>query len=134
MFSKVNQLFIYLTLSFFFFFLDLVLKLVMLFLSFVSLHSILYAAANACVLSRVQLCDPIDCSLPVSFVHGIFQARYWNGFPCLSPGGPPDPGIESVSPALQADSLSLRHLGSSQSKLFMNHSFAQKSPAANTHS
>ena len=30
-----------------------------------------------------QLCltlsDPIDCSLPGSSVHGIFQARYWSG-------------------------------------------------------
>ena len=26
-------------------------------------------------LSRVQLCDLVDCSLPDSFVHGIFQAR-----------------------------------------------------------
>ena len=26
-------------------------------------------------LSRVRLCDPVDCSLPGSSVHGIFQAR-----------------------------------------------------------
>ena len=26
-------------------------------------------------LSRVRLCDPTDCSLPGSLVHGIFQAR-----------------------------------------------------------
>ena len=26
-------------------------------------------------LSRVQLCDPVDCSLPGSSVHGILQAR-----------------------------------------------------------
>ena len=26
-------------------------------------------------LSRVRLCDPMDCSLPGSSVHGIFQAR-----------------------------------------------------------
>ena len=26
-------------------------------------------------LSRVQLCDPMDCSLPGSSVYGIFQAR-----------------------------------------------------------
>ena len=26
-------------------------------------------------LSRVQLCDPMDCILPGSSVHGIFQAR-----------------------------------------------------------
>ena len=27
------------------------------------------------LLSRVQLCNSMDCSLPESFVHGIFQAR-----------------------------------------------------------
>ena len=27
------------------------------------------------LLSRVWLCDPMDCSLPSSSVHGIFQAR-----------------------------------------------------------
>ena len=27
------------------------------------------------LLSHVQLCDPMDCSLPGSSVHGIFQAR-----------------------------------------------------------
>ena len=26
-------------------------------------------------LSRARLCDPMDCSLPCSSVHGIFQAR-----------------------------------------------------------
>ena len=29
----------------------------------------------ACVLSHVGLCDPVDCSLPGSSVHGILQAR-----------------------------------------------------------
>ena len=27
------------------------------------------------LLSRVQLCDPMDCSLPGSSVHGVLQAR-----------------------------------------------------------
>ena len=51
------------------------------------------------------LCDPTDCSLPGSFIHGIFQARIleWVVFP--SPGNLPDPGIEPVSPTLQASSL-----------------------------
>ena len=31
--------------------------------------------------------------------------EYWSGFPFLSPGDLPDPGIEPGSPALQADSL-----------------------------
>ena len=28
-----------------------------------------------CVLSRLTLCDPMDCSLPGSSVHGMFQVR-----------------------------------------------------------
>ena len=51
------------------------------------------------------LCDPIDCSLPGSFVHGIFQTRIleWVAFP--SPGDLPDTGIKTGSLTLQADSL-----------------------------
>ena len=37
---------------------------------------------------------------------------YWSELPFLSPEDLPDPGIEPVSPALQADSLPLCHLGS----------------------
>ena len=38
-------------------------------------------------LSRVQLCNPMDCSLPGSSIHGIFQAKeYWSGLPFPSPG------------------------------------------------
>ena len=50
-------------------------------------------------------CDPMDCSLPGSSVHGIFRARRleWVAFP--SPGDLPDPGIEPGSPGLQGDSL-----------------------------
>ena len=32
------------------------------------------------------LSDPMDCSLPGSSIHGIFQARYWSGVPLPSPG------------------------------------------------
>ena len=87
----------------------------------------------------------MDCSLPESSVHGIFQERileritipfsrgsshprdwtqvshiagefftvwvtreapkYWSGYPILSPGDLPNPGIKPGSPALQVDSL-----------------------------
>ena len=33
------------------------------------------------------------------------RQEYWSGLPFPSPGDLPDPGIEAVSPALQADSL-----------------------------
>ena len=40
------------------------------------LHHIMYAAATAKSLQLCPtLCDPVDCSLPGSSVHGIFQAR-----------------------------------------------------------
>ena len=60
-----------------------------------------------CVLScfsRVQLCNPTDCSPPVSSVHGLLQARIleWVTIILLQ-GNLPDPGIEPwslMSPAL----------------------------------
>ena len=49
-------------------------------------------------ISHVRLiCDPVDCSPPDSFVHGILQEEYWSGLPCPSPGDLPDPGIEPTS-------------------------------------
>ena len=66
-------------------------------------------------------CDPIDCSPPGSSIQGILQARIleWVAMPS-SRGSSPPPGIECtppVSPALQADSLTLSHLGSPTSPL-----------------
>ena len=56
------------------------------------------------LLSRVQLCDPMDCS-PGSSVHGILQARILEWIAISSPGDLPDPGIEPGSPAFQTDAL-----------------------------
>ena len=58
------------------------------------------------------LCDPTDCSPPVSSVHGILQVRIleWVAIP-ISRGSSPQ-GVEPGSPALQADSLPLNHQGS----------------------
>ena len=69
------------------------------------------AAALCCrgiwvlVAQWVRLCNPTDCSVPDSSVHGILQARLldWSAMP--SPGDLSDPGIEPMSPALQAVSL-----------------------------
>ena len=36
---------------------------------------------------------------------GFSRQKYWSGLPFPSPGDLPDPGIESGSPALQADTL-----------------------------
>ena len=45
-------------------------------------------------------CDAMDCSLPDSSVHGIFQQEYWSGFPCPPPGDLSDSGTEPASLAL----------------------------------
>ena len=62
------------------------------------------------------LCDPMDCSLPGSSVHGTSQARILEWFAMPPPGDLPNPGIEpEASPAssvLQADSSPLSHPGS----------------------
>ena len=66
------------------------------------------------LLSRVQLCDPMDCSLPGSnflFVCVCVcpwdspRQEYWNGLPFPSPWDLPDPEIEPWSPTSQVDSL-----------------------------
>ena len=51
------------------------------------------------------LCNPIDCSLTGSSVHGSLQARYGSGLPVPSPKGLPNPEIELRPLALQADSF-----------------------------
>ena len=54
--------------------------------------------------SVAQLCltlyDPMNCSLPGSSIHGIFQVRILERVAISSSGDLPDPGIESRSPEL----------------------------------
>ena len=60
------------------------------------------------------LCNPMDCSLPGSFVHGILRARIMKWVVMASSKDLPEPGIEprsSASSALQVDSLPWRHWG-----------------------
>ena len=49
-----------------------------------------------CVLNHFYpaLCDPMNCSLPDSSVHGILQARMLEWVPFPLPGNLPNPGIE----------------------------------------
>ena len=53
------------------------------------------------------LCDPMDCSLPGSSVHGILQATILEQVAGSLPsaGDLPNPGTEPRSPVLQGDSL-----------------------------
>ena len=55
--------------------------------------------------SCLNLCDPMDCSLPGSSVHRILQARIleWVAIPFSR--DLPNPWMEHRSPTLQADSL-----------------------------
>ena len=62
----------------------------------------------------LNLCDPMDCSLPGSSVHGIFQARTLECVATTFSTNLLDPRIEPASPvslALQVDSFSLSHQG-----------------------
>ena len=64
--------------------------------------------SKVCVCMCSVMSDSMDCSPPGSSVHGILQARILeNTMP--SSRGLPDPGIEPLSPALQADSLLLSY-------------------------
>ena len=50
----------------------------------------------------LTFCDPVDCSLPGSCVHGSLRQEYWSGLPCPPPGDLPNPGIELKSPGSPA--------------------------------
>ena len=58
-------------------------------------------AAQLCL----TLCDPVDCSLPGSSIHGILQARILEWVAISFSRDHPNPGIKPGSPALQADAL-----------------------------
>ena len=47
-------------------------------------------------LSRVRLCNPMDCSLPGSAVHGILQARILEWVATAFSSDQPDPQLKFV--------------------------------------
>ena len=53
----------------------------------------------------LPLCSAMDYNPPGSSVHAILQARILEWIAIPTPGDLPDPGVESRSPTLQADSL-----------------------------
>ena len=58
-----------------------------------------------CVLvaqSCPTLCDPMDCSLLGSSVHGFSRQEYWKGLLCPPPGDLSSPGVEPASPKSSA--------------------------------
>ena len=58
----------------------------------------------------------VACQAPLSMEFS--RQEYWSGLPSHSPRDLPDPGIESTSPILQADSLSSEPLGKPSIYLF----------------
>ena len=75
------------------------------------------------------LCNSMDCSPLGSSVHGIFQAKILEWVTISSSRGSSQPGIEPkspVSPALQADSLPLSHLGSPSICLYKHKSTSRR--------
>ena len=71
----------------------------------------------------LTLCDPMDCSLPGSSVHGILQARILEWVAICFTMGSSNPGIKPGSPILQANSLPSEPPGSeSESHLVVSNS------------
>ena len=64
---------------------------------------------------HVQLCTPVDCGPPGSFVHGILKAGVLKQLSFPPPGDLPNPGIKPVSltPPALATSLPLAPPGAS---------------------
>ena len=60
---------------------------------------------------RPTLCNPKDCGPPGSSVHEILQVRILEWVAIYSSRESSQPGIESRSPTLQADSLPLGKTG-----------------------
>ena len=65
----------------------------------------LYVSLSLVTKSWPTLATPwiVACQAPLCV--GFSRQEYWSGLPFTSPADLPDPGIESRSPALQADSL-----------------------------
>ena len=61
--------------------------------------------------SCLTLCDPVDCSLPGSSVHGILQARVLEWVAISFSSDLSDPGIKPRSSTLQADAFVSELLG-----------------------
>ena len=76
-----------------------------------------------CVFSPVWLCNLMDCNLPGSSVHGIFQARILEWVTLSYSRDLPNAGIQPtslVSPASKVNSLPLNHLGSPKKETLMH--------------
>ena len=72
------------------------------------MHSVYGACSVASVVSNSLLTyGTVAHQAPLAI--GFSKQEYWSQLPCPPPGDLPNPGIEPVSSALQADSLSPSH-------------------------
>ena len=71
------------------------------------LRNIVVLVAKSCL----TLCDSMEYSLPGCCVHGISEARIQEWVASSFPRDLANPGIEPMSPALQADSLLMSPIG-----------------------
>ena len=58
------------------------------------------------------------------------RLEYWSGWPCISPGDLPNPGIEPRSPELQVDSLPAEPKGKPQEGIWVLMISSQNAPWA----
>ena len=65
-------------------------------------------------------CDPMNCSLPGSSVHGILQASIQEWVAFFFSRALPNPGIEPGSPASQTDSLPIESAGKQNTQAVLN--------------
>ena len=72
------------------------------------LGTVIYSCDSCSLVTQLCLtvCDSMNCGLPGSSVHGIFQARTLEWVPFPSWGELPNPGVKPRSPVLQAASCS----------------------------
>ena len=66
-----------------------------------------YSSSNVVKVTRLclTLATPWTVARQVPLSMGFSRQEYWSGLPFPSPGDLSDPGIEPMSPVLQADSL-----------------------------
>ena len=82
-----------------------------------SLRGIVTSSLSSCYCylvtkSCLTPCNSLDYSPQAPLSMGFSRQEYWSGLPFSSPGDLSDSGIKPASPAWQADSLPLSHLGS----------------------
>ena len=76
----------------------------------VSQPSCVHACEVASVTSDSETPRTVARQAPLSM--GFSRKEHWSGLLCPPAGDLPDPGTEFTSPALQAGSLAVSHLGS----------------------